>query len=193
MSYKLKPAVFVTAILAFALIAQFGSSQPRAHAKEAAPQDAPQSEAPPIPAEVLQGKRLIGATAELTETQSGMSFSARVDTGAQTTSIDTVSWSVEGESENMKRNVGKPIRFQIVNGNGKTAWIEGEVADSKRVRTSDGVARRYKVKIELEHDGFKKKVLVSLNDRSNMEFPLLIGRNFLEGDYLVDVSKDGND
>jgi hypothetical protein len=30
---------------------------------------------------------------------------------------------------------------------------------------------------------------VTLNDRTDMEFPLLIGRNFLRDDFLVDVSK----
>jgi hypothetical protein len=37
---------------------------------------------------------------------------------------------------------------------------------------------------------FEKKVLVTLNDRTDMEFPLLIGRNFLRGDFLVDVEKN---
>jgi hypothetical protein len=31
--------------------------------------------------------------------------------------------------------------------------------------------------------------MVSLNDRTDMEYPLLIGRNFLRGDFLVDVEK----
>jgi len=32
-------------------------------------------------------------------------------------------------------------------------------------------------------------VLVTLNDRTDMEYPLLVGRNYLRGDFLVDVAK----
>lgn len=29
---------------------------------------------------------------------------------------------------------------------------------------------------------------MTLNDRTDMEFPMLIGRNYLKGDFIVDVS-----
>jgi hypothetical protein len=32
-------------------------------------------------------------------------------------------------------------------------------------------------------------VLVNLNDRSAMKYRLLLGRNWLENDYLVDVAR----
>jgi hypothetical protein len=49
--------------------------------------------------------------------------------------------------------------------------------------------RRYKVPLVFEWNGFRKEVLVTLNDRTHMEYPLLVGRNFLSGDFLVDVDK----
>jgi hypothetical protein len=36
----------------------------------------------------------------------------------------------------------------------------------------------------------RKEVLVTLNDRTSMEYPLLVGRNFLQSDFLVDVDED---
>ena len=39
---------------------------------------------------------------------------------------------------------------------------------------------------------FRKEVLVTLNDRTDMEYPLLLGRNFLRGDFLVDVAQDAD-
>ena len=48
---------------------------------------------------------------------------------------------------------------------------------------------RYKVRLTLKWNDFEKEVVVTLNDRTDMEFPLLIGRNFLRGDFLVDVEK----
>jgi hypothetical protein len=45
------------------------------------------------------------------------------------------------------------------------------------------------VLLTLRWKDFEKEVLVTLNDRTDMEYPLLIGRNFLRGDFLVDVAK----
>jgi hypothetical protein len=35
--------------------------------------------------------------------------------------------------------------------------------------------------------------LVSLSDRSDLKYPLLLGREFLEDDFVVDVSLDNPD
>jgi hypothetical protein len=36
-------------------------------------------------------------------------------------------------------------------------------------------------------------VLVTLNDRADLDYPLLVGRNFLFDDFVVDVSLDNHD
>jgi hypothetical protein len=36
-------------------------------------------------------------------------------------------------------------------------------------------------------------VQVTLNDRQSMKYPLLLGRNFLRDDFLVNVSLDKKD
>jgi hypothetical protein len=45
------------------------------------------------------------------------------------------------------------------------------------------------VRLALQWKDFSKEVLVTLNDRTDMTYPLLIGRNFLQGDFLVDVDQ----
>ena len=52
------------------------------------------------------------------------------------------------------------------------------------------VDHRYKVRLTLQWKDVRKEVLVTLNDRTSMDYPLLIGRNFLSGDFLVDVDQD---
>jgi hypothetical protein len=52
---------------------------------------------------------------------------------------------------------------------------------------------RYKVRLTLQWKDVRKEVLVTLNDRTDMEYPLLVGRNFLRGDFLVDVSLSGDE
>ncbi len=141
-----------------------------------------------------QSKHIIGATARITEATSGLSFAARVDTGATTCSIHAEKWEIMNPAKRPPDNVGKPIRVLIKNEKGDEAWVDSVVASRVRVRSSvqdeDDYHGRYKVVLPLEWNGVKKEVLVTINDRTDMDYPLLIGRNFLRGDFLVDVDVD---
>jgi hypothetical protein len=138
-------------------------------------------------------KQIIGATARLQEISTGFTFHARVDTGAQSCSLHVKKIKIEDKEAKRVRNVGKTVRFLVVGDHGKEAWIESKIAKAVRIKSSvfdDGqYDHRFKVPLTLEWNGFRKEVLVTLNDRTNMEYPLLIGRNFLAGDFLVDVDK----
>jgi hypothetical protein len=136
-------------------------------------------------------KKIIGATARLTEASTGFTFRARVDTGAESCSLHVERIIIEDKARRRVENVGKKIRFLVVNEKGDEQWVESKIA--KAVRIKSGVIergdfdRRYKVPVTFEWNGFRKQVLVTLNDRTHMEYPLLVGRNFLSGDFLVDV------
>ncbi len=138
-------------------------------------------------------KHVIGPTATFTETLSGFSFPARIDTGAASCSLHVEKIEIRDESASRLRNVGKPARVLLKDQDGKTKWIDVTIADAVRVRSSTLKAgeldRRYKVRLKLRRNDFEKEVLVTLNDRTDMEYPLLIGRNYLRGDFLVDVQK----
>jgi len=138
-------------------------------------------------------KHIIGGTATLTELSTGLSFPARIDTGAQSCSLHVEKIEIKDESPKRVRNVGKSIRFLVKGEGGKSEWIEATIAKAVRIKSSalkiGEVDRRYKVRLTLQWEDFSKEVLVSLNDRNDMEYPLLIGRNFLRGDFLVDVDK----
>jgi hypothetical protein len=139
-------------------------------------------------------KRTIGATAMLTETNSGFAFPARIDTGAETSSLHVEKIEIQDKTARRTKNVGKSVRFLLKGNDGKTQWVEGIVADAVRVKSSSlksgDVDHRYKVRLTLQWKDVRKEVLVTLNDRTSMEYPLLIGRNFLQGDFLVDVDVD---
>lgn len=142
-------------------------------------------------------KQIIGATAVLTEESSGVPFAARVDTGAASCSLHVEKIEIEDEAKKPLDNIGKPIRFRIKNEKGRTAWVEAKISGVVRVRSStlkDGeFDRRYKVPLTLSLGDFSKEVLVTLNDRTDMKYPLLIGRNYLRRDFLVDVDIDNRD
>lgn len=137
-------------------------------------------------------KHTIGAADFIREASTGIPFSARIDTGAATCSLHVEEIELSGEATPPFKVKGKTIRFKIQNEKGDSAWIESKVAGVVRVKSSalkkGKFDRRYKVLLTLQWRDFKKEVLVTLNDRTDMEFPMLIGRNYLKGDFIVDVS-----
>ena len=138
-------------------------------------------------------KRVIGATTTVLEKRSGLLFRARVDTGAKSCSLHIEEMVIEDEEEKWVDNIGKVVRFKAKNRNDKTHWMEGRIAGYVIIKTSDTRVRRYKVSLILRWKGIEKKVLVTLNNRNGMEYPLLLGRNFLRGDFLVDVDIENDD
>ncbi len=138
-------------------------------------------------------KRVIGATATIMEKQSELLFSARVDSGAKSCSLHIEDYKIEGAAEKMRDNIGKVITFHIKNGNNESHWLEAKIAGFVVVKTAAHRDRRYKVPLTLRYKDFEKSVLVTLNNREKMEFPLLLGRNFLMGDFVVDVEVENND
>lgn len=129
----------------------------------------------------------LGATETVIEDRSGLPFQARIDTGAHTCSIHYDELLIEGESDKPQENVGKPVRFLLKNNRGESKWIETSIADYTQVRTSERASGRYKVRLTLSCRNVQKEVLVTLNNREHMSYPLLLGRNFLRDDFVVAV------
>lgn len=60
----------------------------------------------------------------------------------------------------------------------------------KRVKSSNGtIQERPSIKVEVEFFGKIYKTVISLTNRSDMKFPMLIGRRFMAKRFLVDVSE----
>jgi hypothetical protein len=137
--------------------------------------------------------RMIGATTLVTEMSTGVPLPARVDTGATCCSIHCAKFEIKDATEDPKTNIGKLVRFLIqpLDGEDKGKWVESKIVDHVIVRTSEREDERYKVRLKFRVDDVEKKVLVTLNDRENMKYPVLLGRNFLRDDFLVNVSLDG--
>lgn len=133
------------------------------------------------------GKLTIGATARVQEVQSQLLFEARVDTGAASCSLHCEEWKIDEESDSMDDNIGKDIRVLISNDEKESQWIDSRIEECVVVKTSEERETRYKVPLTLRWNDFEKEVVVTLNNRGHMNYPLLLGRNFLEGDFVVDI------
>ncbi|MFZ9937438.1 MAG: RimK/LysX family protein [Luteolibacter sp.] len=124
-------------------------------------------------------KRVIGQTARVGIEETAMEFLARVDTGAATTSL---------HAEDVRVTDGM-VDFVAVNRDGSRVPLRLPLARTGTVRNSGGSKQRVFVEMNLNHEGESKRVLVNLNNRSSLTYPLLLGRNWLMDDYLVDVSR----
>lgn len=113
-------------------------------------------------------------------------FRARIDTGATTTSIFAV------DIEEFERD-GKPwVRFTVMHPEAKKEYpLEMEVARFAEIkkRGEKGFRRRAAVSMDLVMGSITRRVKVNLADRTGFKYPLLIGRDFLRGIAVVDVSE----
>ncbi len=136
-------------------------------------------------------KTVIGKTAWIQVAQLPFSLLARIDTGARTTSIHAVDIQIRRASPVVQENIGKRISFKTANRDGKTQTLVADIVQVSTIRNSQGTEQRYVVELPLSYKHKQKKVRVNLRDRSGMKYKLLIGRNWLSGDFLVDVDLAG--
>ena len=114
----------------------------------------------------------------------GYEVMAKIDTGADNSSLDVTSWQAYSHN-------GSPwIRFEVSNNAGKLQKFERPLeryARIKRKRTDP--VKRPVVKMLLCVGEEQYLVSVNLAERNNFKYRMLIGRSFLKNHFLVDVSK----
>ena len=107
-------------------------------------------------------------------------LSAKVDTGANTSSLHARGIKI------VSRNGREIARFTFDWGTVKFE-SEAPLQKEKRVKSSDGESEeRQFIEVEMCVGNRKGRLLVSLNDRGTMRYPLILGRHYLENDFLVD-------
>jgi len=134
-------------------------------------------------------KIIVGATEAVLITEQNLAYLARIDTGAKTSSIHAENIILE-RSENPQ---GKPISFDLINEDGQRTTIKTVVDSEVRVKTSEASEDRYKVLLTVKWKDKSKNILVTLNDRAHMTYALLLGRNWLQGDFIVDIDKNNTE
>ncbi len=120
----------------------------------------------------------IGEVEEIVLLPWGLKLPARIDTGAATSSLDARDLKV-------KENIAE---FRLAPKYGDLL-LRLPVVDWKHIRSSEARERRPVVEMELCFGPKRIRARVNLNDRSTVKYPLIIGRNILREDFIVDCKQ----
>jgi hypothetical protein len=114
----------------------------------------------------------------------GIVLHAKLDTGADNPSIHALNL------EKFTRDDEQWVRFKVVNRYGQKVAVERKVVDKTRVKRHGRAKPVIRPVIELGlclGDTYMD-IEVNLTNRGNFDYPLLIGRSFLAGHFIIDPS-----
>ena len=123
-------------------------------------------------------KTVLGGVEDVILLPWGIKLPARVDTGAAKSSLDAREIKVQDDTIEFKlpkKYGGLQIRLPIM------GW--------RHIRTPEGLERRPVVELEICLGSKRFRTLVNLTDRSMVKYPLILGRNSLRENFLVDVKR----
>jgi len=107
---------------------------------------------------------------------------AKVDTGAESSSVNCECHSF------FKRDGASWVRFSILTSEGDPVTLEREIVRTVKIkRHYQKIQERPVVKLGICLGGVYRVTEVNIVDRSGLEFPMLVGRNFMDDKFLVDT------
>lgn len=117
---------------------------------------------------------------------SGMTFPAKLDTGADVSSMNAVN------IKRFKKDGQDMVSFTYQNNQGDKQDFVKPVIDVMRIKAKKGeeVNIRPVVEMEVKLGDLEKKVKVNLQDRSRFEYSMILGKNFLKYGALVSSDED---
>ena len=109
---------------------------------------------------------------------------AKIDTGAYTSSI---------HCSFIVKTADNTVRFTPMDANHhsfKGKEFEFPIVKETLVKSSNGESEmRYMIKTKIQLMGEVYRIFLTLTDRGDMRFPVLIGRRFLSKKFIVDVTQ----
>jgi hypothetical protein len=133
----------------------------------------------------LAGLTIIGEVEHVSIPKHKLKLKARIDTGAKGSSLSAA------DILRFERDGKKWIRFSIKHPDTKkTVKIESPLIRTAKIKrhNTDAQERPFvKLSINIGDKTFKSDF--SLTDRSQFEYPILIGRNVLSNRFIVDVNR----
>ena len=133
---------------------------------------------------LVEAKEIVGWVEKAAVTRDNVILKAKIDTGARNSSLHC------GCITTTQENGEKKIRLKLTTYKGETLELEKKVIRRAKVKRHDGKMQiRDVIKLDICLGSVRKEVEVNLIDRTGLNYQLLIGRSFLDGDFLVDPGK----
>lgn len=160
--------------------------EPRCLVPKPVPEPAPVCVPPPITdRNHFAGKLVVGSVEFVYIEPGSLKLNARVDTGAETSSLHAdrvIRFERDGEAW---------VRFTTRHDrDAEAVTLELPISRQVRIKSkTEGVDRRVAVEINLRLADVTQRVEVTLVDRGEFEYPVLVGRNYLRDVAIVDVSR----
>ena len=138
------------------------------------------------PAYSEEGSRQIaGLVEKVLIGKPGVEFQAKLDTGADISSIDAIDITAE------ERGGARWLNFTVVRVDNERFSLSGKFIRHSRVKRIGGAtSRRPVVLLEVCLGSVARLTEVSLVDRKGFDYDVLVGRNFLNGHFMVDPARD---
>lgn len=114
----------------------------------------------------------------------GDNVKARIDSGAKTSSMSAT------EIEEFRKDGKRWIRFSFSHKN-HLEQLEAPLSRYVRIRQANSkkLDRRPVILLPVQLGGMEKEVEFTLKDRTRMIYPVLLGREFMAKDVLIDPSR----
>ena len=104
---------------------------------------------------------------------------AKTDTGADTSALHAFNIQVFGDKKNQM------VRFgvnPIVSDERFSVFCSAKVIDQVKIMSSNGISElRFVIETEITIGNVTKKIPITLTNRENMKYKMIIGRNALDG------------
>ncbi len=129
------------------------------------------------------GKMIVGWLEKVQVSPGNLLIRAKLDTGAKTCSLTALN-IVE-----FMRN-GEPwVRFDVVDKSRQRTTLEQKVHRVTRIKRHGGEPqKRVVIRLSVCLGSLLKEAEVTLVDRTEFNYPMLLGRSFLAGSFVVDPS-----
>ncbi len=133
-----------------------------------------------------KGKKIVGRIEKISIPELELfDLDAKVDTGADSSALHCEDIVIDKE-----KNTVSFTLFDKVHPAYHNKRVTFPLYKVKKVRSSDGQMQyRPSIKAKVEFFGKKYTSIITLTNRIEMKFPMIIGRRFLSKKFLVDVSQ----
>jgi hypothetical protein len=117
-------------------------------------------------------------------------MTAKADTGAKSSAIHAEEYEVIRHPSTHERIVNEELRMKIKVGSRlrpRYVWVKAAIVDYRNVKNSGGkIEERPFIQTHIRIDAGIYPIILSVTNREKMKCPVLLGRNFMAGKFLVD-------